>query len=65
MLMFIFAPILCMFPKTLPKTALKRKEELLLIIKNEERISADVQTPETSLKGLSTEMWLVIILIFF
>jgi MFS family permease len=49
--MFILAPILCLFPKVLPRAALRRKQELLKKMKNVDKHLKDEKESETSVKG--------------
>lgn len=51
--MFILAPIVCMFPKVLPRAALRKKNELLKKMKNVGEGFRDEQISETSFKGCS------------
>lgn len=51
-MMFILAPIICTFPKTLPRAALRKQQE------NEEGAGAKLTSTETSMKGLSETRFL-------
>lgn len=63
-LMFALAPLICMFPKVLPRAALRKKNELLKKMKNVEENWEEEKITKTSFRGLQFLIYLCQTLIF-